>query len=67
MKKILLGSYYQFLSTLKSNAHKTTIKKRKNFFSNMNQNKLYFPIPVSDQQGVKIVSHIAQSMSHDSW
>ena len=32
----------------------------------MNQNKLYFPIAVSDQQGVKIVSHIAQSMSHDS-
>ncbi len=24
----------------------------------MNQNKLYFPIPVSDQQGVKIVSQL---------
>jgi hypothetical protein len=67
MKKIFVGSYFQFLSTLKSNAHKTTKKKGKIFFSNTNQNKLYFPIPVSDQQGVKIVSHIGQSMSHDSW
>ena len=27
-----------------------------NFFSNVNQNKLYFPILVSKQQGVKIIS-----------
>jgi hypothetical protein len=31
-------------------------KKLKIFFSNVNQNKLYFPIPVSDQQVVEIVS-----------
>ncbi len=31
-------------------------KKRKIFFSNVNQNKLYFPILVSDQQVVKTVS-----------
>jgi hypothetical protein len=31
-------------------------KIEKIFFSNMNQIKLYFPILVLDQQGVKIVS-----------
>jgi hypothetical protein len=37
---------------LNPNAH----KRNKNlFFSNMNQNKLYFSILVSNQQGVKII------------
>ncbi len=33
-------------------------KKQKFSFSNENQNKLYFPILVSDQQSVKIISYI---------
>ncbi len=35
------------------------LKNTKNlFFPNMNQNKLYFPIVVSNQQAVKIVLHV---------
>jgi hypothetical protein len=38
------------------NAQNGPKKKNKTFFSNMNQNKLYFPILVLDQQVVKISS-----------
>ena len=55
VRKINVGSYYHFLPNLKPNAYKTA-QKTKIFFSNVNKNKLYFSILVSEQQGVKILS-----------
>jgi hypothetical protein len=39
------------------------LKKREKVFSNVNHNKLYFPILVSDQQVVKIVSPYYTALS----
>jgi hypothetical protein len=55
-EKINVGSYYHFLPNLKPNPPKTAQKNQKYFFSNVNKNKLYFPILVSEQQGGKILS-----------
>jgi hypothetical protein len=55
MKKYVLNSYTSKLITFLPNAHKTA-PKQKIFFSTVNHNKLSFPILVSDQQGVQIVS-----------
>ena len=47
-RKINVGSYYHFLPNLKPNTRKTARKNQKSFFSNVNKNKLYFQILVSD-------------------
>ncbi len=62
-KKLVFWSYKHFLQFLKPNAHKTA-QKTKIFFSNVNQNKLYNPILVSDQQVVKIVSPLCTKNVH---
>jgi hypothetical protein len=56
VEKIIFSVILAFFANFEAERAQNGSKKRKIFFLNVNQNKLYFPILVLDQQVVKIVS-----------
>ncbi len=55
-KKYFWGHISTFVPNFEAKRAQNMLKKTKIFFLNVNQNKLYFPILLSEQQGDKIVS-----------